>query len=163
ATLLDTLPATYEQYIGPLGAAEKDRYCLEASGMGPLLGVPDGYLPQSMAALRAYMDEMYASGDIVVTETAKALARELLHPPLPPVIGPLLRPLLWLAQLPTIGGLPPAIREAYGFSWSARHEAALRLSTRVIRALTSVTPPALRYWPAARTAFRRAGKYRPGG
>ncbi len=66
ATLLETFPLVYELYVGPLTAAEKDRYCAEASGLEPLLGLPHGYLPRSTDELRASMATTYASGAIVV-------------------------------------------------------------------------------------------------
>ncbi|MGH2353747.1 MAG: oxygenase MpaB family protein [Chloroflexota bacterium] len=146
ATLLDTFPRVYELYVGPLSQEEKDRYCAEASGIEALLGIPDGYLPRSTAELRAYMNAMYASGEIAVDATARNLADEIIHPPLPRVAGPL----LGLAQLPTIGLLPPPIRESYGFTWGRRRDAALHHSARLIRRLVNLAPPALRYWPPAR-------------
>jgi uncharacterized protein (DUF2236 family) len=152
ATMLDVFPRTYELYVGPLTADEKDRYCAEASGMAPLLGIPDGYLPASTAELRAYMAEMLAGGEIVPSKTARILAREIVEPPLPRAARPLLR----LAQLPTFGLLPPRIREAYGFAWDRRRERALRVSAATVRAILSRAPSSVRHWPAARVAFGRA-------
>ena len=150
ATMLDLLPRAYELYVGPLTPAEKDRYCLESSGVEPLLGIPRGFLPRDMAALREYFDTMLASGEIAVTLTARSLAHEILWPR-----GSLLaRPLLRQAQLPTVGLLPPAIRRAYGFRWAPRHERALRNQARVLRLLVPRLPGILRHWPAARSAAR---------
>ena len=158
ATLLDTLPRTYELFVGPLADDEKDRYCAEASHMGPLLGIPDGLLPSSMAELRDYVDDMLRSGEIVAGSTARELARELLWPALPSVA----HPLVWFAQLPTIGLLPPPIREAYGFTWDARQDAALGLSARVMRLLLRWFPPMIRHWPAARRADGKIGRFSAG-
>jgi uncharacterized protein (DUF2236 family) len=146
ATLLDVLPRAYELYVGPLTPHEKDRYCLEASGLGRLLGAPPGYFPTSLAELRGYMGRMYASGLIEVTPLARSLARELLDWPAPPVAGPL----LWLGRLPAVGLLPPPIRRAYGFRWGPRHRAALELSAALTRRTLRFAPPRLRHWPAAR-------------
>ncbi len=95
-TVLNSVLRVYELYVGPLTPEEKDRYCAEASAVAPLLGIPEGYLPTSVAELREYMEGMLASGEIAVGETARTLAEELLHPHWLPVI----RPLLWLTQLP---------------------------------------------------------------
>jgi uncharacterized protein (DUF2236 family) len=149
---VDAVPRTYELYVGPLSPSEKDRYCAEASLVAPLLGIPDGYLPTSTAELRAYMGRMLASGEIAVGETAHTLAREIVSPSVPRLPGPL----LWLTQLPTIGLLPPVLREAYGFPWDARRDTALRLSAALMRRWLSVAPSPARYWPAARRARRRA-------
>jgi uncharacterized protein (DUF2236 family) len=146
ATMLYMLPRTYELYVGPLTAEEKDRYCADASTIAPLLGIPAGYLPTSTSALRSYMDQMLADGTIAVTATARALAQEIVYPPFPRAS----RPLLWLMQLATIGLLPPAIRRAYGFPWGSRQEAALRLSARLVRGFLPLMPSVFRYWPAAR-------------
>jgi uncharacterized protein (DUF2236 family) len=148
ATMLDLMPRTFEQYVAPLTEDEKDRYCLEASGVEPLLGIPRGFLPASMAELQKYMEIMLASDQIVVTPTARMLAREVLSPPLLAAA----RPLLWMAQLATVGLLPPAIRAAYGFRWNWRREAAHRLCAGLTRHLLALTPPLIRHWPAARQA-----------
>jgi uncharacterized protein (DUF2236 family) len=146
ATLMYVLPRTYELYIDPLTPAEKDRYCAEASRMGPLLGMPDGLLATNMADLHDYVNRMLASDKILVSRTARELARELVWPPLPRIA----RPMLWLSQLPTFGLLPPSIRAAYGFPWDARRAAALRITARLTRRLLQVAPARLRRWPAAR-------------
>jgi uncharacterized protein (DUF2236 family) len=153
ATLLDTLPQVYELYVGPLSATEKNRYCAEASGLEPLLRVPPGYFPRSTAELACYLEQMYAGGQIAVGDTARRLAHELLTPPLPS----LARPFLWFYRLPTIGLLPPAIRESYGFTWERRHELALRRSAALVRRLMPLTPPLLRHWPHSRRVSPTSG------
>jgi uncharacterized protein (DUF2236 family) len=151
ATLVDSLLRVYPLYVGPLSAADRDRYCREATGMAPLLHIPDGYLPNTAADLARYMDEMLGSGEIVVGDTARGLARELLRPLGPPI----LRPLEALLQLPMIGLLPPAVREGYGFRWTPRHQAALRRSAALSRRVLPLLPAILRRWPAERAAARR--------
>ena len=152
ATLLDTLPRAYALFVGPLTPEERDRYCAEASGVAPLLGIPDGYLPTSQAALEDYLRGMYTSGAIVVTDTARRVAREVVAPS----TGRLTRPLLSLTYLPTVGLLPPALRRAYGLPWDARHERALRLLGGATRMAVPRLPTALRHWPAARRAAGQA-------
>ena len=115
-------------------------------------------LPRSAGELTEYMERMLASGEIVVTGTARALAREVLSPGLPwPA-----RPLLALARLTTVGLLPPRIREAYGFKWSPRKERALRLLSAATRRSLPLLPPLVRHWPAARRAARRERTVHPG-
>lgn len=154
-TLVDSFLRAYELYVGPLTLEEKDRYCAEASVIGPLLGIPEGYLPTSMTSLHEQMSGTLAAGHIAVTETARALARELLSPPFPRAAGPVLR----LMGLSVIGQLPPEIREMYGFSWDARREAALQRTAGFVRHVLPLVPSPFRYWPAAR---RDAGTYPPG-
>ncbi len=157
ATLLDSVPLAYERFVGPLSPAEKDRYCAEATMVGPLIGIPDALLPTSVAELEAYLGEMYSSGVIVVTDTARALAAGLLSPPL----GIAGRPLVGLSRLTTIGLLPAAIRNAYGFAWAARDEWALECSTSLLRGVRMILPQALREWPAARAACASFGGQSP--
>ena len=151
ATLLESVPMTYELLVGPLTAAERDRYCEEAAVTEPLLDIPAGSLPRSTAQLAAYMRAMYASGAITVTDTSRALAREVLFPPQWHLLWPALRPV----QLITIGLLPPAIREAYGFRWHARDARAFIRWVTAIRRVHAVLPPIVRHWPVARRAEAR--------
>lgn len=145
ATLLDSFLDTYELYVGPLTLEEKDRYCLEASSIEPLLGISTGHLPRSLAELNRYMDEMFESGELVVTETARVVARNVVSLPVWWVI----RPLLWLFNLPGIGSLPTAIRQAYGFRWVWWHQASLRFSALLLRTLLRFVPSIFRHWPEA--------------
>jgi uncharacterized protein (DUF2236 family) len=138
ATLVDSIPRVYEALIGPLTPEERDRYCAEAAVMEPLLDIPAGELPRTTAALDAYMHEMFASGRIAVTGRSRALARAVLFPPGWRLLWPMFRP----AQLITIGLLPAAIRDAYGFTWTA------------LRVSAALMPAVVRQWPAARRQSR---------
>ncbi|MFI5375710.1 MAG: oxygenase MpaB family protein, partial [Candidatus Rokuibacteriota bacterium] len=114
------------------------------------LRIPAGRLPRTEAALRDYVEAMLAGDTLEVTDTARALAREVLAPPVPY----LLRPALWLAALPAVGLLPPAIRAGYGLPWDARHARALAVVAAVSRRGLPLVPPSLRFWAAARRAIR---------
>jgi uncharacterized protein (DUF2236 family) len=146
ATLIDSIPLTYELLVGPLSRRERDRYCAEAAIMEPLLGMPAGCLPRDSAQLDTYMREMLAGGSIEVTETSRALARAVLYPPHWYVAWPACRAM----QLLAIGSLPPSLRRAYGFEWSARDARAFARWTKLLRTLLRVLPPVAREWPVAR-------------
>lgn len=150
ATLLDSVPMTYEWLVGPLTDAERDRYCQEAAITEALLGIPEGLLPRNTADLHAYMRDMLDSGRIAVTEASRTLAHAVLFPPRWRLLWPAFRPV----QLITIGLLPPRIRAAYGFRWQARDARAFMRWTMAIRAAQRVAPPLLREWPAARRRDR---------
>lgn len=158
ATLLESIPLTYELLVGPLTAAERDRYCEEAAIMEPLLDIPAGSLPRRIADLHAYMGEMLQSGSIAVSEASRTLAGQVLHPPLAPVLWPVFRPI----RLMTIGLLPHSIREAYGFPWGRAEDRALMRWVSVVRTFRATLPAAMREWPAVRAAERRAGPDSPG-
>lgn len=120
--------------------------------MEPLMGMPAGWLPRDREQLDTYMSEMLGGGRIVVTDTSRALARAVLYPPRWHVAWPAFRAM----QLLTIGSLPPAIREAYGFEWRARDERALERWTRGLRSALRVLPTLAREWPIARHASNTA-------
>ena len=146
ATLLESIPLAYERLVGPLTPRDRDRYCAEAAIMEPLMGMPAGWLPRNSAQLDTYMREMLASDRLVVTDTSRMLARALLYPP----HWYLARPAFRAMQLVTIASLPPAIRTAYGFAWSARDERALARWTTLLRAWRRLLPAPAREWPMAR-------------
>ena len=151
ATLVDTFLVTYERFVAPLTQAERDRYCREAGAAAPRLGIPAHMLPGTTAELASYMDQMLASDDIVVTDTARTIAHEVLSLGLPwPA-----RSLAALARLPVVGLLPSHIREAYGFEWTRGQERTLNLLAAATRHGLPLLPPLLRYWPAARRTTRR--------
>jgi uncharacterized protein (DUF2236 family) len=146
ATLLDSIPVTYEALIGPLSPEERERYCVEAALMEPLLDIPPGLLPRTTSELDAYMGEVIGSGRIAITDRSRVVARAVLFPPRWQLLWPALRPV----QLLTIGLLPEAVRQAYGFEWTERDARALRRWTTGLRLIVRMLPAVLRHWPLAR-------------
>jgi uncharacterized protein (DUF2236 family) len=150
ATLLESIPLTYELLVGPLHPRERDQYCREAAIMEPLLGMPADCLPQDSTQLEAYMRDMLQGGRISVTDTSRALARAVLYPPQWRVAWPVFRAM----QLVTIGSLPPPIRVAYGFDWREREVRAFARCTSLLKGSVALLPPLARQWPMARTPLR---------
>jgi uncharacterized protein (DUF2236 family) len=146
ATLLDSIPLTYELLVEPLTRRERDRYCAEAAIIEPLLGMPPGWLPRDSAQLDSYIGDMLTGGRIIVTDTSRALARAVLYPPQWYVAWPAFRAM----QLLAIGTLPPSVRRAYGFEWRARDARALARWTALIHTARRLLPPMVREWPMAR-------------
>lgn len=158
ATLVWTLPRAYELCVGPLTPAERDGYAREAAGVAPLLGIPEGALPDSREAVERCVGEMLASGRLAVGADARTLARDLLAPWRPR----LLWPLYWPARLVAIGLLPDAVRRMYGYPWRGSHALGLRaLGWLLRRGLLPALPSLLRDWPQARGVG--AGRVRRGG
>jgi uncharacterized protein (DUF2236 family) len=153
ATLVDSFVQTYELLVGPLSDEEKDRYCAESAGMESTFGIPSGYLPRSMAELQLYMSEMFEGGRITIGRTARHLSHEILHPPFPWIV----EPLLLFFRLLTAGMLPPSIRQAYGLPWSEQRGKALRVVGRLLRTALPAAPSGLRYWRGYREATSRLG------
>jgi uncharacterized protein (DUF2236 family) len=151
ATLLGSIPLTYELLVGPLTLRERDQYFTEAAIMESLLGMPAGWLPRNSAQLDDYMGDMLANGSLVVSDNSRKLARAVLFPPKWYLAWPLLRPM----QLLTLGSLPPSIRQAYGFEWHPRDARAFARWTTLIRALLRLLPSFAREWPIANRRDRR--------
>jgi len=147
ATLVESVPLAYERFVGPMTDAERDRYCDEAAWMVEALGGTDRPIPRTAAAVRQYIDEMYASGHIVVSATARELARGVLQPPFAWTAWPATR-VNWLFA---VGLLPAHLQAQYGFTWTTRDEQALRRWTRVLSALRRLIPDALATWRQSRS------------
>ena len=60
-----------------------------------------------------------------------------------------------MARFVTIGLLPAAVREQYGYRWTPARERALGAFTRAVRTTVPALPPVLRVVPQARAAERR--------
>ena len=145
-TLLDSIPLAYELLVGPLTQEERERYCIEAAVMEPLLDIPAGLLPRNTTELDAHMRDMLESGRVAITPGSRALARAVLFPPRWRLLWPVFRPV----QLMTIGLLPPAVRHAYGFEWSQHDARALARWTTALKLLRRLMPASLREWPSPR-------------
>jgi uncharacterized protein (DUF2236 family) len=146
ATLVESMPLTYELLVGGLTAEERDCYCAEAAIMEPLLGIPEGLLPRNSTELDAYMREMLHSRRIAVSAASRELARAILFPPGWRLLWPAFRPL----QLITIGLLPPGVREGYGFRWQERDARALARWAAALKRMHRAVPSCVREWPSAR-------------
>jgi uncharacterized protein (DUF2236 family) len=146
ATLLESVPLTYELLVGPLMPDERDRYCAEAAIMEPLLDIPAGSLARTVTDNDRYMQEMLGSGRIAISDTSRALARALLFPPRAYLLWPAFRAL----RIITIGLLPPPIRVQYGFAWGPRDARAFSRWTALLKSLQRAAPRLMREWPAAR-------------
>ena len=148
ATLVQSIPMTFELLVRPLTGDERDRYCAESTIMEPLLGMPSGWLPRTAAEMDRYIESMLNGGRLAVTDTSRALARAVLYPPYWRLGWPAFR----FMQLLTIGTLPPSIRAAYGFTWRERDARAFSRWLRLLRTTLRVLPAFVRHWPASRSA-----------
>jgi uncharacterized protein (DUF2236 family) len=115
ATLLDSLPLAYETFVGSLEPATIDRYVVEAADGAARLGLEGSEVPRSRAEVSGYLDRMLASDEVAVTATARELAHEVLNPTGAWLLGPIGA----APRLFALGTVPPAIRDLYGFEWSA--------------------------------------------
>jgi uncharacterized protein (DUF2236 family) len=158
ATLVDSTIVAADAWLEPVGRDRRARFYAETMPIGRAFGIPDSLLPADLDAFEAYLDEMLApDGDVQVGPLARELAHTILHPPLPGALAALPIPTVaydW-AIWPGIGLLPPAVREAYGFSWGTRQEIVSAWLVAGFRAWNPLLPPSFRQMPQARAADRR--------
>jgi uncharacterized protein (DUF2236 family) len=147
ATLLDSLPLVFEALVRPMSDDERDAWCRESAPVARALGGGDD-VPETWAEAQAYIAAMLASGRIVVGDTARDLAADVLAPRFSVLVAP------WRAmnRTVTVGLLPPDLRAQYGFAWSAADDAALPRTLGRLRTMRRLMPDAIALWPDARRA-----------
>lgn len=126
AAIIDTGLVMYRTYVGPLTTVEEETVYAEMKIVGRLFGIPSDLIPDTLGELRSQARERLESPEITVTEAARAIARDILHPPLPPK----LRPVSSAVQVVTVGVLPPKLRYQYGLRWGTGTRALYRASVR---------------------------------
>jgi uncharacterized protein (DUF2236 family) len=136
ATLVSTGLTMYETFVRPLDEHDREAFYDEMRIVAKYFGVP--VVPETLADFREY--ERTTIQRLRIGDDARAVAQTVLAPPVPPGLGPFVRPL----RLVTVGLLPERLRAAYGFRWTRAHAAAFALQARSVRTVLPATPSALR-------------------
>jgi uncharacterized protein (DUF2236 family) len=159
ATLAATAAETYSTWVRRLDDDELEALWQDYRVVGRLFGLDPADAPADWTAFRAYWRSVLEE-DLHVLPQARELAVDIvLRPPVP---SPL-RPALEVLNQVTIGSLPPAVREAYGFSWDPVRGAALAAGREYVkRVVRPLLPDPLRRIEVARNGLpldqqRRAG------
>jgi len=143
ATLVDSALVTYETFVKPLSADERENFYQESKLLGELLLIPREHFPARLRDFDAYVARMIEGGPVAVNDRARALGRLVLRPRLRLLPGPVMVPF----EVVTAGLLPATLREQYGLRWSAAQQRAFRLAVTAVPRVVALTPPALRVWP----------------
>jgi uncharacterized protein (DUF2236 family) len=143
ATLMDTALVTYETFVKPLLAREREDFYQEFKLLGELLGIPRERFPATLRDFDTYLGDMMESGPLRVDDRARSLAKLVLRPPTRLLPGPVMIPF----EVVTAGLLPPILRSQYGIAWGTGQQRAYRLAVRTLPRLVALTPPVLRVWP----------------
>lgn len=146
ATLVDTLLQCYQLFIGPLTPEEQDDYYQQSKEVAHLLGLLPDMMPGTVRDLQAYVLEMVQSNSLVATPQARQLAHQVMFPPAPSA----LRPLMHLNYQLTCALLPQPLREIYGFEWNERRQRVFEASAWGMRQLLPHFPMYLRELPITR-------------
>ncbi len=136
ATLIDTILLMYPLLVGPLSATEQEQYYQESKASGRMLGLSPAYMPRTLQDLQQYVNDMVYSDRLAATPQARRLAQQVLFPPAPRTI----RPLLHLNLQMTCALLPQPIRAIYGLEWGNWRQRAFDLSTWSIRTVMPLLP-----------------------
>ncbi|MGH9246556.1 MAG: oxygenase MpaB family protein [Acidimicrobiales bacterium] len=110
ATLLDTLVTTYERHVRPLRDQERAQVYEEWKLVGRASRIPASRLPESWSAFCDYVERIMRT-DLRVTPTARTVAAQVVHPPLPWPVGAVAGALLATLTAPT---LPDDLRHELG-------------------------------------------------
>jgi uncharacterized protein (DUF2236 family) len=177
ATLVDSTIVAYDAWLEPLPRDRRAAFYAETLAVGRAFGIPEAILPPNLDAFEAYLAAMLAeSGPIQVGDLARELGAAVLAPPLGPALAALgdaeatgrnLRPALgaildalpsaayrWLLW-PSIGLLPPTVREGYRLPWGVLERSVSAWLVASWRAWRPLLPTGFRQMPPALAADRR--------
>jgi uncharacterized protein (DUF2236 family) len=166
ATLVDSTIVVADRWLEPLSRERRVAYYAETVPIGRAFGVPADLLPADLDAFEAYVAGALApDGPVRVGPVARELADVVLHPPLGPV-APMLSGLpawsyawtLW----PSVGLLPPSVREGYGLRWTAFERAVAAWLVASWWMWRPILPAGFRQMPQALAADRRIRDAQPG-
>jgi uncharacterized protein (DUF2236 family) len=165
ATLVDSTMAVYDAWLEPLSPARRAAYYQETRPIGRAFGVPEELLPPDLAAFDAYVAGMLGPGGPVrVSPVARELAGVVLRPPLAPLASWLRVVPAWAyawTLWPSVGLLPPSVREEYGLRWGALERAVSRWLVVGWRVWRPILPVSFRQMPKALAADRRMAESAP--
>jgi uncharacterized protein (DUF2236 family) len=162
--------AVADAWLEPLSRERRAAYYAETLPIGRAFGVSDALLPPDVEAFDRYVAGMLApDGPVTVSSVARELAAVVLRPPLAP-LAPLLPlpvtgvtaalegvPVATYAWIlwPSVGLLPPSVREDYGLAWGARERVVSAWLVAGFRAWRPLLPASFRQMPKALAADRR--------
>lgn len=140
ATLYETAIGVYERIFGALPPAEAEEVYRQYAVLGTALQMPAERWPADRAAFSRYWARTLA--DLRVGDTARRIARDLLHPR-----AAALRPLAPAIRFVTGGLLPPRLRDDYELRWSLRRQRAFDVLLKALVLGYPRLPTAVRQLP----------------
>ncbi len=160
ACLVDSAMLFEELTVGELDDAGRQRFHEEQMLAAEMVRVPRETIPKTVPELRAYLQDVYDSGTLRVTDSARTVAELFTHPPREAEWRPILKGVSRLA----FATLPPELRAMYGVRVGAPKRLAMRATFVATRALRPLLPPRYRYIaPYQEWRLRQRGKPVPGG
>ncbi|WP_022904869.1 oxygenase MpaB family protein [Curtobacterium sp. B8] len=160
ATLFDSARQAHGAFGSALFPARDEEVLQAYAPIGTALRVPPSRWPGSVARFDRYRDE--ALDRLTVTDDARGVVRDLLHPRSAPWW---VRAAMPLVRIVTVGMLPDRLRAEYGFAWGPRERRRYERTVRVLRVVRGLVPGWLLRLPGPVLvrAMRRAAAGRPDG
>ena len=132
AALAESAMLVFPRAVRALSREELNSLWLDYREVGRAFGLGDAEMPADIDAFETYMADMYASGDLYVSDAARELATDIVLKPRVPVKYLALRELV---NQVTVGLLPTGVRRMYGFRWDPLRALTLHGSAELIRRL----------------------------
>jgi uncharacterized protein (DUF2236 family) len=157
ATLYDSAMHAHALFGDPVDAPRAQAVLDAYAPIGTALRVPPDRWPASVEAFERYWTS--ALDRLEVTDDARGVVRDLLHPRFAPLW---VRAAMPLVRIVTVGMLPDVVRTQYGFPWGPREQRRFRHTIRVVRAVRGLLPRWLLRLPGPlllRSMHRTARKY----
>ncbi|MBT1622120.1 DUF2236 domain-containing protein [Curtobacterium flaccumfaciens pv. oortii] len=157
ATLFDSARRAHDLFGVPVTAERAEDVLAAYAPIATTLRVPAERWPTSVAAFDEYWAD--ALDRLEVTDDARGVVRDLLHPRFAPLW---VRAAMPLVRIVTVGMLPERLRAAYGFAWGPREQRRFQRTVAVVGGVRSVLPGALLRLPGPlllRAMRRTAGRH----
>jgi len=151
ATLVYSGLRTYRAFVGPLSAADANRYYQDTKEIGVLLGIPREMYPANLEAFDAYLDGLIEGSELTVGADTREMGWLVLQPRIRRVPGVAFLPM----HIITAGLLPPRLRADYGLHWGGAQRVAFATGRLALARLVAIAPEPIRWLPYARHAYRR--------
>jgi uncharacterized protein (DUF2236 family) len=142
ATLYNTAVTVYQHVLGSLDEHTADRMYRDYARLGTALQLPPEMWPADRDAFAEYWNRQVAA--LQPDDEARKIARDLLYPSRGPV---LMRPLMPLARLLTVGMLPEHVREGFGLEWGPANARRFQRTMRLVGQVYPRLPRRIRHWP----------------
>jgi uncharacterized protein (DUF2236 family) len=127
--------------VGRLDARGRQRFHEEQMLAAEMVRLPRDRIPPTVEALDAYVSDVVASGELVVTDAARSVAELFLDPPREAEWRPVLKGVARLA----FGTIPDRVRTGYGVAVGRAQRAAMASAFPALRLARPLLPARFRY------------------
>ena len=154
ACLVDSALLFEELTVGRLDDAGRQRFHEEQMLVAEMVLVPRHIIPRTVQELRAYLQDVYDSGALRVTDSARQVAELFVDPPREAEWRPILMGVSRLA----FATLPPELRAMYRIRVGAPKRLAMGATFAGTQALRPLLPPGAGISPPTRSGGSGGGK-----